>query len=153
MKRTAFAMVALSAVLAACSGPTGGTDQPQVIELSSGTSFGMCAGYCITELIVEGTNARLIESSYMSVTHPPKTRTISLSVEEAERLYDLIDVAKIEQLEGVHGCPDCADGGAEWIQIRTVSDSIRVTFEYGDVLPPIAELQAAVRAQRERFRQ
>jgi hypothetical protein len=54
-------------------------------------------------------------------------------------------------VEGVHGCPDCADGGAEWVQVRASGDSIRATFEYGATLEPIAALQAEIRALRARF--
>ena len=63
----------------------------------------------------------------------------------------MVDVAAITRLEGVHGCPDCADGGAEWIEIDTGSGPIRVTFEFGDTLPGIGPLQAEIRALRERF--
>ena len=134
--------------LIACSEPTEPVD---VLELSSGTSFGECVGYCMTELIVEGTNARFVESAHPSQAMPPKTRVLTLSVEEAERLFGLVDVAEVQSQEGVHGCPDCADGGAEWIQIRTAGDMIRVTFDFNRTLPRIGELQAAVRALRSRF--
>ena len=142
----------LLAVLAACTQPTDGSLAPGVVELSSGTSFGMCAGYCITELVVESAEVRFTERSHPVAPLPEKARTLPLSPDDAERIYDLVDVAELERLEGVHGCPDCADGGAEWIQVRTEDGTVRVTFEYGAVLPGIAQLQAAIRAQRERFR-
>jgi hypothetical protein len=62
----------------------------------------------------------------------------------------LVDTAAIHALEGVHGCPDCADGGAEWIQIEG-ADSVRVTFEYGAELGGIEELQREIRELRARF--
>ena len=33
-------------------------------------------------------------------------------------------------LEEVIGCPDCTDGGVEWIEITTSELSHKVTFEY-----------------------
>jgi hypothetical protein len=139
-----FALIAMSA----CSEPT---EPANVLELSSGTSFGECVGYCITELIVAGSTARFVESAHASQALPPRTRTLTLSGEEAERLYHAVDVAEMKHVEGVHGCPDCADGGAEWIQLRTPEDTIRVTFELGRTVRQIAELQTEIRRLRARF--
>jgi hypothetical protein len=152
MKRPVQIFAALlTAVLAACSQPTDESLAPGVVELTSGTSFGMCAGYCLTELVIESQAVRFTERSHPIAPLPERTRTLPLSPDDAEQISALVDVAEIERLEGVHGCPDCADGGAEWIQIRTSDGTVRVTFEYGAVLPGIAQLQAALRAQRERF--
>jgi hypothetical protein len=63
----------------------------------------------------------------------------------------LVDAAALRRLEGVHGCPDCADGGAEWIEIGSAAGPIRVTFEYGATLDGIGALQAELRALRNRF--
>jgi hypothetical protein len=45
------------------------------------------------------------------------------------------------------GCPDCADGGAEWLEI----DGKRVTLEFRSDLEPIRPLLQQVRALRARF--
>jgi hypothetical protein len=132
----------------------GETDQTgigdgQSIEITSGTSFGMCAGYCLTELRIERSAITLVEDSQMQDL-PTRSRTLPLSVPEWNRLQSLVDSAAFERLEGVHGCPDCADGGAEWIQIET-AEPIRVTFEYGAELDGIDELQAEIRELRNRF--
>ena len=149
MKRFGWVAAALVA-FAACSGPT--DSDANVLELTSGTSFGMCAGYCLTELIVGDSSVQLTERSWPHTDLQPRVRSLDLSPAEGERIRGLIDVDDFERLEGTHGCPDCADGGAEWIQIRTEEgETIRVTFEFGDVLGPIADLQAAIRTQRERF--
>jgi hypothetical protein len=52
---------------------------------------------------------------------------------------------------GVHGCPDCADGGAEWVAIQTPDQTIQTTYEYGHNLERIGELQKELRAVRQRF--
>jgi hypothetical protein len=125
----------------------GGSDQTGVfgdglaIEITSGTSFGMCAGYCVTELRIDRTSVTLTEDSQRQDI---PTRS------EWNRLQSLVDTAAFRRLEGVHGCPDCADGGAEWIQIET-AEPVRVTFEYGTELDGIDELQAEIRELRSRF--
>ena len=43
-------------------------------------------------------------------------------------------------LERVYGCPDCADGGAEWIAVEAEERSHRVTFERSDPPEGIAPL-------------
>lgn len=138
----------LSCALLACgaTGPGGGGAS---LELTSGTSFGMCGGYCVTELRVDSISITLTETSQVTDL-PPRVRTLPLSPSEWERLQGRVDTAAFRALEGVHGCPDCADGGAEWIQLET-DEPIRVTFEYGAELEGITALQAEVRELRGRF--
>ena len=48
-------------------------------------------------------------------------------------------------------CPDCADGGAEWIQIQTTDTLKKVLFEYGDSLVAIQPLLDKMRSLREQY--
>jgi hypothetical protein len=68
--------------------------------------------------------------------------------EQWQRLVQLIDVATFSRLEPVYGCPDCADGGAEWIEIEQGEQRNRVTFEYNATLDPIAALAEEIRQIR-----
>jgi hypothetical protein len=148
----AFAAAGLALTFAACGGEGNQTEvlvDRLPVEIASGTSFGMCAGYCLTELRVDSASITLTEESWRSDL-PARTRTLPLERREWNRLQELVDTAAIRLLEGVHGCPDCADGGAEWIQIGDV-DSVRVTFEYGAELGGIEELQKEIRELRARF--
>jgi hypothetical protein len=146
----AFAAAGLALTFAACGGEGNQTEVlVDPVEITSGTSFGMCAGYCMTELRIDSTSITLTEESWRSEL-PARTRTLPLDRRDWNRLRALVDTAAIRSLEGVHGCPDCADGGAEWIQIESI-DSLRVTFEYGAELGGIEELQAEIRELRARF--
>ena len=115
-----------------------------------GTSFGMCAGYCVTELRIDSASITLTEDSHMAEL-PTRTRTLPLERSEWLSVQALVDTAALRRLEGVHGCPDCADGGAEWIEIEDGGQEVRVTFEYGAELDGIDELQRAIRDLRSRF--
>jgi hypothetical protein len=117
-----------------------------------GTSFGFCAGYCTFVLEVDGAIARLTETSRDSRTHPRRIHVLALTPAEAARVHALADPQTLASVAGVHGCPDCADGGAEWIEISVLGTAIRTTYEYGDDLDPIAELQAELRSLRQRIR-
>jgi len=150
-------LTGLIVLLTAC-GTTGtdgplrgpGREQLTALELRSGTSFGMCGGYCVTELAIDTLGVALTETSQVQPL-PPRTRTLPLSEADWERLVAVVDTAAIRGLAGVHGCPDCADGGAEWIQFGPASEAVRVTFEFGDMIDGIEPLQTLLRELRSRF--
>lgn len=50
-----------------------------------------------------------------------------------------VDLDKFFAMDEIIGCPDCADGGAEWIEIETEDDLHRVTYDYNS---PPQSLQA-----------
>jgi hypothetical protein len=137
----------LACASAAC-GATGPEDRASVV-LTSGTSFGMCGGYCVTELRIDSLSITLTETSQV-MDLPARVRTLPLSASDCARLQARVDTAAFREIEGVHGCPDCADGGAEWIQVET-EEPMRVTFEYGVELDGIEDLQAEIRELRGRF--
>jgi hypothetical protein len=147
MKRTILLLIALASAACTQSATWPADDD---FTLSQGTSFGMCMGYCIVVMDVSGTTVTVTKSSHFPAQYPDSTSTFTLTGGEADRLRRLARTSGIAALEGVHGCPDCADGGAEWIEVRTPTDSVRATFEYGAVLEPIADLQAELRALRRR---
>ncbi len=47
-----------------------------------------------------------------------------------------LDIPVFYKLEGILGCPDCADGGAEWIEVELRNGNThKVTFEYENEPP------------------
>jgi hypothetical protein len=73
-----------------------------------------------------------------------------LSAQKVSDIEKLIDTQKFFDLNDVYGCPDCADGGSEWIEIITDDDkSKKVTFEYGKTVPEIEKLIKLLREERE----
>jgi len=109
-------------------------------QISYGSSFGMCVGYCKDELAIN--NSKM---TYSKIQHTPKpdtkTCTQPVTTEEVAVIKNLLDSEKIAALPEVIGCPDCADGGAEWVAINADGKPYKVTFEYGK---PPKELAAAV---------
>ena len=122
------------------------------ISVAYGTSFGMCVGYCQTQMLVSGTAVTLLERSWDDPRFPPRVRVFDITAAEWERLSALAQAGGLAQVAGVHGCPDCADGGAEFIELKSGSERIRATFEYRHTLAAIAELQTELRALHERLR-
>jgi hypothetical protein len=128
---------------------------PHAIMISTGTSFGECAGYCRTALAVEeGGTLRFVESSWDTLHYPLKQQSGTLDAGELACLRAAVehDSAAFRQLDSVIGCPDCADGGAEWIEITHGATTKRVTFEYGKTIPAIQHIQDAMRLLRGNYK-
>jgi hypothetical protein len=76
---------------------------------------------------------------------------VQITLAEWTELRLLADPADLSRVEGTHGCPDCADGGAEWIALRIGSRTIESRFDYGRDFAEIEQLQARLRELRLRF--
>ncbi|WP_147273610.1 hypothetical protein [Pedobacter chinensis] len=115
----------------------------QIKNLNSigyGTSFGMCAGYCSNTLLISDSKLTFSKSKNGQT---PDTRTCSKTISEAEvnAIKDLLNSSQIANLPEVIGCPDCADGGAEWVSVNADDKQYKITYEYGKAPK---ELEAAV---------
>ncbi len=107
------------------------TYNSDIISIGYGTSFGECLGYCIRSIEITGLDVEF-DASGMTVTDKLPDINISgeIFIEDWENLINKIDFLVFRNLEEVMGCPDCNDGGAEWIEITTSELSHKVTFEY-----------------------
>lgn len=115
--------------------------------LEWGSSFGMCVGYCAARLVVTPDRvATLTETGTRSGEMAPRVRTRTLTEAEHARLAAAYAASRIAAT-GTLGCPDCADGGAEYVEL----DGRRVTFEYGGDAGTATPLAGALRAVRETF--
>lgn len=83
--------------------------------------------------------------------YPDKTCSSQTDSDEWQALAQSLNREAFYQLPDTMGCPDCADGGAEWIEIEEDDKKYRVTFEYGADIPQIAPLLAKVREIREGY--
>lgn len=122
------------------------------ITIITGTSFGMCLGYCVLEATVTMDSVTYESSSWQKDKYPAKLYRESISSEEWDKLVTLIDMDTFEKLDDVIGCPDCADGGAEWIEIKMGDRKKKVTFEYGNSLEGMKELLNQLRIIRNLYK-
>lgn len=98
--------------------------------LGGGTSFGMCVGYCVSELVIRSDGHVKLE---MSAWHQPPPDILNEGTLTAETLAQANEIAaqlETASLEGTYGCPDCADGGAAWVLIWTDGDPERSGYEF-----------------------
>ncbi|MFH1568636.1 MAG: hypothetical protein ABIL09_11620, partial [Gemmatimonadota bacterium] len=114
-----------------------------------GSSFGLCQGYCWQEIYLDEEAMILLARSSDEEAFPQKAYREKMDPEVWRRLAELADIGTLERMDEQYGCPDCADGGAEWVGINLSGRIEVVTFEYGASLEPIAVLLAELRALRE----
>ncbi len=120
--------------------------------INTGTSFGFCWGYCISELEINSTQATYREYSWND--HPDFPELLleeTLSEFELEEILNAFNFDYFQLLDDVYGCPDCADGGSEWIEISHEDITKRVTFEFYSSIPNHDELVVYLRDLREYF--
>ena len=117
----------------------------QQLIIKTGTSFGECVGYCKKELVITSEKMTYIKSSWDGST-PEVRNELVTSSEKWNILINNLKEDKFNSLPEVIGCPDCADGGAEWIEIFDGKTNKKVTFEYG---ASISEIDSLVKELRE----
>jgi hypothetical protein len=139
-------------VLGRCTpGTVAGERLSDTATIRTGTSFGMCAGYCQKDYVLTGINLTLTTTSRNPAQYPAKTCQTTISQESWNSLKDRVNPDTFTKLPERLGCPDCADGGAEYIEIETGGQKHRVTFEYGHTIPGFESLVSDLRSQREKF--
>lgn len=98
-----------------------------------GTSFGECLGYCRKNIEITPSETVFEKSGWDQEGSLP---TIKLSentdVDFWQQLMDSIDFDAFVHLDSIIGCPDCADGGAEYIEIKLMDTLWKVVFEYSN---------------------
>ena len=119
--------------------------------ISYGTSFGMCASYCINNLSVSNEIVTFSKSKN-GQTPDTKTCTSAISKDEVTAMKNLLDEDKVMAFPERIGCPDCADGGAEWVIITVGDKTHKVVFEYGKAPAELAAVVAKFRALKETFK-
>lgn len=120
------------------------------IVVKSGASFGECIGYCSTELTVNGTGVIYKESGwdFSGRALPDRFYADSISVDEWNELVDSFDWDTFAALDSVIGCPDCADGGAEWLEVAYFGMVKKVAFEYSETIRSIETFTQKIRQIR-----
>jgi len=124
----------------------------EIKSISYGTSFGECLGYCKNQMELNEEVATLMKKGWNELGALPDVQcTRTLGSQEFDNILDSIDLSIFILLDEVIGCPDCADGGAEWVEISFDTTTHRVTFEYmnepkelANVVPIMRELMASI---------
>lgn len=148
MFRFAFLLVTLLS-FSACKTSQRTRSEWEIMRITHGTSFGHCRGYCIKEMTLTAEKLNFSELSRDTTNFPKKTTSQTFSKKQLDKLIAEISPEKWNALSERIGCPDCADGGAEYIELVTNKGTKRVTFEYGSDVPEIRTFLAQLRTLRQ----
>ena len=130
MKKLLLLLLVLTFVIS-CDDNTTEVINGEVVQINYGTSFGFCFGYCVNEITVTHENITLEKSGWTDSAGLPKiTYQEELSAEVLNDVFAEVDFDEFLKLDEVIGCPDCSDGGTEWIEITTKDKTHRVSFDY-----------------------
>ena len=111
----------------------------KIVSIHHGKSFGMCDGFCISVISYTENNKVRLQKKWRS--DETKSDTTELQIHEWNSIVDLINLDTFFNLNEIYGCPDCTDGGSEWIEIKTTNRNYKVTYDYGkDEIPEIEKL-------------
>ena len=120
--------------------------------IAYGTSFGECLGYCNHYMKVYPHLATLRKYGWDENGRLPDMQcSIPLESYEFISVKDSLDVGIFFTLDETYGCPDCADGGAEWVEVSFDTVIHRVTFEYMNEPGELLTIVPALRELMERF--
>lgn len=122
-----------------------------VLGVSAGDSFGECLGYCRT--LIDATPTRIAFTtegwSLEGGSLPTLRDTTAMEGAFWTHLVSVASSVPVQALDSVYGCPDCTDGGAEWIEIMVAGqDPRRITFEFGNAPQELTSLSDTLRTLR-----
>ncbi len=128
---------------------------PTQITFKTGTNFGFCAGYCFRELTIHQDLVTTFkkESRYPGPEEYPDVEIeSSISQAKYDKLVQALNQSGFFSLKDtLSDCLDCADQGAEWVEIEQAGEVKKVVFDAGDNIKEIELLLNELRALRETY--
>ena len=123
------------------------------LTIRTGTSFGMCVGYCQNDYVFNGSSVTLAQSnSRPQAQVTPRSCQTTISLVDWNALKANADFDALSKQPKILGCPDCTDGGAEYIELQLDEQRYRVTFPFGKTIPGFESLVTGLRNQRNVFK-
>lgn len=117
-----FAFLIICLTITGCKTP---------VIISYGSSFGHCVGFCKKELVVSKNRVSYIQSK--NGDKPESKNCVQpLNKDRYAKVLSTFDFKSFYLLDSVIGCPDCADGGAEWIEVQSGKNRKKIMFEYNN---------------------
>lgn len=141
-----LAIVFFAALLSNCQEEVQSSD---ITKIEFGTSFGMCAGYCVQTLTM--TQGLAEKKVTPRVNENLKEKTCSQPYDKFNNLSSKVNLKAFMDLDETIGCPDCADGGAEWIEVTTAEGSKKVTYEFQNEPEAVKSIIAELRKYYDQF--
>lgn len=129
-----FLIITLSIFILSCSTSDDSDPQSDIVKIGYGISFGECLGYCIRTLTIDQDSIQFVKSGW-TIDSLLSDIACSDPTDDFSALTGEVDFIQFLQLDSIIGCPDCADGGAEWIELTSGDNRHKVVFDY--LHPPL----------------
>ena len=141
MKPTQRYLLGLCAILTLSFSACKKTFDKKTTRITYGYSFGMANSVQKIQL-----HADLFTFEQKSAAFKLDKRC-SQSADEAtfKNILNTLDDAGFSKLPETYGCPDCADGGAEFIEIENDGKVQRVTYDYNKAPKELTEAAAKLK--------
>jgi hypothetical protein len=146
MKPILFICFLIATVFTSCRVQEEVIQKEEILLIKHGYTFGRCVGYCNKETTFSQSQVRHVQYNRDTLNNPPKNSEKKFLAEDFKALCTSVDLNAFLQLEERIGCPDCADQGAEYVEIVTSKQTKRVTFEPGKPVPVLDSLLVKLRA-------
>jgi hypothetical protein len=124
------------------------------LTILAGQSFGFCIGPCFQSITINGDKhdikfyVKYVDSKGFQGTSNEETFEEQMDLKEWEAIISEVNFNSFKKLDKVYGCPDCADGGSEFIEIENKGEVHRVTFEYNKSIKGFEKLVQLLHDQR-----
>lgn len=112
----------------------------EILFIKHGSSFNECRGYCYSETTFSKTHIIKFSKSW-NHEKPEKFNSVAINKAKWNKIISKIEVDDFFQLQKVFGCPDCSDGGAEWIEIKTTTKTHKVLFDFDAQIEGISQIR------------
>lgn len=95
-------------------------EEPDSIAISFGWSAGMCYGYCKSEFRIHSWGLECKRVGWDTTAYPRQRQVVPISVEKYRAILHAVDTTSLWSEFSIRkiGCPDCADGGRCWVEVR-----------------------------------
>lgn len=124
------------------------TEEPEnkheVTVIRYGTSF----GFCQNNISITSSEVTLNKNGWVYDPIVLSVITDKKQIENSyiQELFEKVNFDDFLELKETIGCPDCADGGAEWLEISTKNNTHKVTFEYlNNKIPELEDILTTIR--------
>jgi hypothetical protein len=119
-------------------------------KIAYGTSFGLCVDYCVKELSLNQSKAAYIKSKNGA---NPDTKVCTKPILEADflEIRQLLEASNFESLPEKIGCPDCADDGAEWVEVTHNGKTYKVTYVCNKPPKELVDVVAKLKTMSDSF--
>ncbi len=117
-----------------------------LFSIEWGSSFGECSGYCVSKLTVTQSTTTLDLISHSDKNKYPSIHKVNTTDKIMwEKIISQVNLKNIQKLPDSIGCPDCGDGGAEYVIVTKQGQSKRVEYEYGSAPQELKQLADELR--------